>query len=65
MDLRRLKLCAQLKIKTSLYFVSSMFSFFLNIISTNLLHVNETKQMDTDAFDFQEIKKSGAVFFMY
>ena len=44
-----------------------MFSIFLNIISTNQSDENETKQMDTDAFDFeiQEIKKVWVSLFMF
>ena len=33
-----------------------MFSYILNIVSTNLKDENETKQMDTDAFDFQAVR---------
>ena len=40
---------ALLKIKISVYFVTSAFSFILNIVSTN-------KQMYKDVFDLQEIK---------
>ena len=58
-------ICARLKIKTSVYFVTSLFNFILNIVSTNLQHENENKQMDTDEFDIQEIKNSGALIFMF
>ena len=34
------------------------------MVSTNLLHENENKQMDTDAFDFQEIKRVGQSIFL-
>ena len=34
-----------------------MVSINLNTASTNLLHENKNKQMDTDAFDFQEKDK--------
>ena len=48
-------ICAKFRIKI---FVTSVFMFILNIVSTNLQHGN--KQMDIDAFELQEIK-SGAV----
>ena len=41
-------ICTKLKIKIYVYFVSSVFSLFLNIVPTNLTHENETKQIDTD-----------------
>ena len=46
--------------KISVYFASSVFSFSLNIVSTNLWH--ENKQMDTNIFDLQEIKRMGSLF---
>ena len=55
---------AKLKIKISVYFVTSVFSFILNIASTNLQYENENKQMDMDVFDHQEIK-SGTVFLCF
>ena len=54
-------ICAKLKVKISVYFVIRVFSFILNIVSTNTWHENENKHMDTNTFDFQKIKKSGAV----
>ena len=42
-------------------FVTSVFSFILNIVSTNLQSINQNKQMETDTFDLQDIK-SGTVF---
>ena len=49
--------CAELKIEISVYFVTSVFSFILNIVSTNQYHENENKHMNTDAFDLQNIKR--------
>ena len=40
-----------------------MFSFISNIVSTNLLHENVNKQMDTDAFDLQDIVRVGQSFY--
>ena len=54
--------CAKLKIKISVYFVTSVFSFSLNIVSTNLWHENENKQTNTGEFDLQEIKRDGQYF---
>ena len=39
-----------------------MFSLILNIISTNVQYENEIKQMDTDTYDLQEIKKWDILF---
>ena len=57
-------ICAKLKVKVSVYFVTSMFSFILRIVSTKPKHENENR-IDFDAFYLQEIKNSGAVFFIY
>ena len=54
-------ICAKLKVKISVYFVTSMFSFILNIVSTKLKHKNENRKIDFDAFYLQEIK-SGTIF---
>ena len=45
------------KIKLSVDFETSVLSCILNIVSTSLQHGN--KNMDTDAFDLQEIKGVG------
>ena len=43
--------------KISVYFVTIIvFSVILNIVTTNLQHENENKQMTTYAFDLQKIK---------
>ena len=34
-----------------------MIRFIFNIVLTNMYHVNESKMMDTGAFDLQEIKR--------
>ena len=54
--------CAKLKI--NLYIFISVFSFILNIVSTNFKYENECKQMDTDAFARQEIICLGSLFFV-
>ena len=54
----------KLKIKITVYFVTSVFSFILKIVSTNLWHENESKLIDTDAFDLQEIKRVGQSFYV-
>ena len=43
----------KLKVKVSIYFVTSMFSFILNTVSTKLLHKNENRRIGFDAFDLQ------------
>ena len=50
-------ICAKLKIELYGYFVTSVFSFILNIASKQLWH--ENIQTDTNAFDFQEIESVG------
>ena len=55
--------CVKLKVKISLYFVTNVFSFILNIVPTNQWH--ENKVMDTNAFDFQEIKIVGQPFLFF
>ena len=52
----------KLKIKISVYVVINVFSFILNIDSTNLKYENENKQIDTEASDLQEIKRVGQSF---
>ena len=44
----------------SVYFVTSVFRFILNIVSTN-----ENYQMNTDAFGLQEIKRVGQSFYFF
>ena len=44
------------------YFVTSVFIYILNIVSTNLYLENQNKQIDLDAFYFNLFyKKSGTV----
>ena len=50
-------ICAKMRGKISVDFVTSVSSFNLNIVSTNLWYENKNKQMDTDALDVQEIKR--------
>ena len=47
--------------KISVYFVTSVFSFTLNIYRVNK---SLAKQMDIDAFDLQEIKQVGQSFYV-
>ena len=58
------RICEKLKIKISVYIVTSVFSFILNIFPTNLKHENENKQMDINTFVLQRIK-SGSVFLCF
>ena len=55
--------CKELKLRymTFVYFVTSVFSVILNIVTTKLLHINKNTIRLTyfDAFDFQQIKKLG------
>ena len=55
-------ICAKLKVKIFVYFVTSMFSFILNIVSIKLKHKNENRNIDIDAFYLQEIKRVGQSF---
>ena len=61
-DPLRINDVCKVEIKVSVYFVTSVFSFILNIVSTNLYHENENKQTDTNIFDLQEIKRVGQSF---
>ena len=61
----RVIICTMLKVKVSVYFVTSMFSFILNIVSTKPKHKNENRKIGFDAFYLREIKKSGAVFLYF
>ena len=56
-------ICVELKIKISVYIVTSVFSFILIITSTNQYH--ENKQVGTDAFDLQEIERVGQSFLCF
>ena len=49
---------------SSICFVTNVVRLILNIVSTNLEHGNEHKQMDTDAFDLKN-KMSGVVFLCF
>ena len=44
-----------LEVKLYIYFVTSVFNFILNIVSSKLKHKNENRWNDFDAFDHQEI----------
>ena len=46
-------ICAKLKVKISIYFVTNMFSFILHSDKTDK---NETRKIDFDEFYLQEIK---------
>ena len=41
-----------------------MFSFILDIVSTNLQHENENKKMDTGALDLHEIKRVDQILYV-
>ena len=53
-----------MKVKISVYFVISIL-FILNIVSIKPKHKNENRKIDFDAFCLQEIKRVGAVFFIF
>ena len=55
-------ICAKLKVKLSVYFVPSMFSFIANIVSTKPKNKNENRKIDFDEFYLQEIKRVGQSF---
>ena len=57
--------CAKKIVNVLLYFVTNMFSFILNIVSTKLLQKNENRLIDFDAFDLQEIKRVGQPFYIF
>ena len=44
------------------YFVTCVFSFFLNIVSTKLQHKTENRLIGFDAFDLQETKRVRQIF---
>ena len=46
----RVIMCANLKVKISVYFVTNMFSFILNIVSTKPKHKYENRKIDFDTF---------------
>ena len=52
-------ICAKMKIKIFVHFVTSV-QFHFNIIPTNMCQENQ--QMDKDAFDCHEIRKWGQSF---
>ena len=57
-------ICAKVKVKESVYFTTSMFSFILNIVSPKPEHKNENRKIDFDAFFLQEIKRVGQSFYI-
>ena len=52
-------ICTKLKVKISVYFVTNIFSFILNIILTKPKHKTENRKIDFDAFYLREIKGVG------
>ena len=52
-------------VKVSVYFVTNVFSFFLNILLTKLQHKNENRRINVDTFDFQEIEWDSFVIFWH
>ena len=57
-------ICTKLKVKVSVYFITSMFIFILNIVSTKPKHKNKNRKIDFDAFYLQEIKRVGQSFYI-
>ena len=55
-------ICANLKVKMSVYFVLSVFSFYLRYCFNR--YQNQNKQMNTDAFELQEIKRVEQSFYV-
>ena len=53
-------ICAKLKFKISLYFVTSM----SRLIFTKPKHKNENRKIDFDAFYLQEIERVGQSFYI-
>ena len=58
-------MCKVESYKISVYFITSMFSFILNIVSTKPKHKNEIRMIDFDAFYLQEIKGMGQSFYNF
>ena len=58
----RVIICAKLKVKVFVYFMTSMFSFILNIVSTKPKQKMKNRKIDFDAFYLQEIKKWDSLF---
>ena len=60
-----------MKVKIFVYFVTNVFRFILDIVSTKLWHNNENRHIDFYAYDFQELKKvmqsstGSAIFILY
>ena len=59
--LRNNRMC-NVKVPDSVYFVTSVFMFILNIISIKLQQKTENRRINFDAFDLQENKMRGTVF---
>ena len=55
--------CEKWKVKVSVYFEPTVFSFILKFVSTKRLHKMYNKQIDFDAFDLQKIKLVGSLFY--
>ena len=55
-------ICAKLKVKVSVYFVTCLDSS-LNIVSIKPKHKNENKKIDFDVFYLQKIKRVGECFY--
>ena len=54
----------KLKVKIPVYFVTNMFSFMLNIVSTKPKQKYENGKIDFDSFYLQEIKRVGQSFYI-
>ena len=65
--LRWIIICVKLKVKISVtvFFVISMFSCILNIVSIKPEHKNENGKINFDAFCRQEIKRVGSIFIFW
>ena len=56
--------CEKLKIKITVYFVTSVHKVILNIVSSKLKHENINKHKDGGAFDLQTLKRVGQSFYI-
>ena len=60
----RIIICVNLKAGISVYFVTNMFSFILNIVPTKLKHKYENRMINFDTFYLQEIKRVRQYFYI-
>ena len=62
--LRNNRMC-NVKVPDSVYFVTSVFMFILNIISIKLQQKTENRRINFDAFELQGNKMRGTVFLQF